>query len=152
MYNTHPDAYKVKTTKRTTPKKASIYNEHAKNGFKFWMDNDPHVNKISCKQRNNWFCSWGACASTVIKTVADTQEVQVPNLVSAVLRVDAQYCNRTVPHSFENSFDTPNEHYDINISISTNYAYVLTFFSSVCSKYTFGSKHTVHGLGNAPRN
>ncbi|KXJ13316.1 hypothetical protein AC249_AIPGENE18874 [Exaiptasia diaphana] len=68
MYSTPPDIHHA-GTKKTTTKRPSIYNEHAKNGFKFWLDKDPHVKKIS-----------------------------------------------------------------------------------LYSKYTFGSKHTVHGLGNAPRN
>ncbi|XP_031561046.1 uncharacterized protein LOC116297049 isoform X1 [Actinia tenebrosa] len=64
-----PDVHFTGNRNKTARRQPSIYNQHAKNGFKFWMEGDPNVNKIS-----------------------------------------------------------------------------------FCSKYTFGSKYTIHGLGNAPRN
>lgn len=59
----------VKPSRFAAQKHPSIYHQHAKDGFQFWMDRDPILNKIS-----------------------------------------------------------------------------------FCSKYSFGSKHTFHGLGTAPRN
>ncbi|XP_048586666.1 uncharacterized protein LOC116611760 [Nematostella vectensis] len=69
MYYTLPEGYRESSrVKKAVPNGASIYNQHAREGFKFWMTKDL-VNKVS-----------------------------------------------------------------------------------FCSKYTFGSKHTLHGLRNAPRN
>jgi hypothetical protein len=49
MPDIHADPKKSNKTRKNPP---SIYNQRAKNGFKYWIEGDPNVNNTSCKYQN----------------------------------------------------------------------------------------------------